>query len=77
MPLPLPTGLAQGDKKLARDTMHAVWSAVERAGVPDLLRLNPFLFGLAKAAPLPNVAAFLFAIRIQSDRVRSAAQDPD
>ena len=26
--------------------------------MPDLLRLNPFLFGLAKAAPIPNVAAF-------------------
>ncbi len=51
-------GLAQGDRKLARDTLHAIWSAVERAGVPDLLRINPFLFGLAKAAPLPNMSAF-------------------
>jgi NTE family protein len=36
-----------------------VWEAVEQAGVPDLLRLNPFLFGLTRMAPLPSVSSLL------------------
>jgi NTE family protein len=51
-------GLARGDRALARQTLSDLWLAVERAGVPDLLRLNPFLAGLAKAAPLQNMRAF-------------------
>ena len=51
-------GLAQGDGELARKALSSVWNAVERAGVTDLLRLNPFLFGLAKAGQMPNMSAF-------------------
>lgn len=51
-------GIAHGDMQVARAAMAAIWSGVERAGVPDLLRLNPVLLGLAKAAPLPNMTAF-------------------
>ncbi len=51
-------GLAQGNAELARETLSSVWNAVERAGVADLLRLNPFLFGLAKAGQMPNMTAF-------------------
>ena len=51
-------GLAKGDGALARETLSAIWHAVERAGVADLLRLNPFLFGLAKAGQMPNMSAF-------------------
>ncbi|MCB1509597.1 MAG: patatin-like phospholipase family protein [Hyphomicrobiaceae bacterium] len=47
-------GLAKGSAELARETLAAVWSSVESAGVPDLLRLNPFWTTFAKAAPLPQ-----------------------
>lgn len=47
-------GLAKGDAELARETLAAVWSSVESAGVPDLLRLNPFWTTFAKAAVLPQ-----------------------
>ncbi|MGI9404298.1 MAG: patatin-like phospholipase family protein, partial [Hyphomicrobium sp.] len=34
-----------------------VWEAVHRAGVPDLLRLNPFLYGLTSSSHLAQVAS--------------------
>ncbi len=46
----LASGLAGGGAQQARDTLKQVWDAVETAGVPDLLRLNPLLFGLSRAA---------------------------
>ncbi|MGI9425506.1 MAG: patatin-like phospholipase family protein [Hyphomicrobiaceae bacterium] len=52
-------GLAKGDARLGLAALADIWSSVERSGVPDLMRLNPFLMGLAKAAPVGNVAAFL------------------
>ncbi len=51
-------GLAHRDNQLAKDALTGVWTAVERAGVSDLMRLNPFLAGLAKAAPIANMSAF-------------------
>ena len=51
-------GIAHADMQQARRALAAIWNGVERAGVPDLLRLNPILFGLAKAAPIPNMTAF-------------------
>ena len=51
-------GLAKGSTALAQETLSAIWYAVEGAGVTDLLRLNPFLFGLAKAGQMPNMTAF-------------------
>ena len=51
-------GVAHGDMQQARSALAAIWNGVERAGVPDLLRLNPILLGLAKAAPIPNMTAF-------------------
>ena len=46
-------------RESAQKTLAAVWQAVERAGVPDLLRLNPFLMSFARAAPVPDLSGFL------------------
>ncbi len=55
----LASGLAAGGAAEARQTLGRVWEAVEAAGVPDLLRYNPFLLGLARAAPMPGVPNML------------------
>jgi NTE family protein len=39
----LAAGLAEGGRRGARAKLRAVWEAVAKAGVPDLLRLNPLL----------------------------------
>ncbi len=41
----LATGLARGGPAAARASLAALWDGVARSGVPDLLRLNPFLAG--------------------------------
>ncbi|HUS97189.1 MAG TPA: patatin-like phospholipase family protein [Hyphomicrobiaceae bacterium] len=48
-------GLAAGDKALARETLTSLWRGIEKAGVPDFVRLNPFLSGFAKSGSLPNI----------------------
>ncbi|MFM9943551.1 MAG: patatin-like phospholipase family protein [Hyphomicrobiaceae bacterium] len=53
----LASGLATGGRTGARDTLRAVWSAVAEAGVPDLLRLNPFLFGMSRSQTLGQMAS--------------------
>ena len=51
----LASGLAAGGAREAQKVLQRVWEAVESAGVPDLLRLNPFLIGLSHAAPMPGM----------------------
>src|SRR5204863_6392064 len=53
----LASGLLGGDRRAARAKLRSVWEAVHKAGVPDLLRLNPFLFGLSRAPQLAHVAS--------------------
>jgi NTE family protein len=53
------SGLATGGPAEAQSTLRSVWEAVEAAGIPDLLRLNPFLFGLSRASPLQSMASLL------------------
>jgi NTE family protein len=53
------SGLALGGRSSARMTLRRVWEAVQRAGVADLVRLNPFLSGLTKAAAASNFSALL------------------
>jgi len=53
----LAAGLLQGDSRAARAKLRSVWEAVHKAGVPDLLRLNPFLYGLSRAPQLAQVAS--------------------
>ncbi len=48
----LAAGLAEGGQPGARAKLRAVWEAVQDAGVPDLLRLNPFLKGLSQSSAM-------------------------
>ena len=50
-------GLAQGSRKAARETLYKIWHAVHQAGVPDLLRLNPFLSPFAPPRALAQVSS--------------------
>ncbi len=53
----LAAGLSEGGKSSARKKLRHVWEAVHKAGVPDLLRLNPFLYGLSRTPHLAQVAS--------------------
>jgi NTE family protein len=55
----LTSGLAQGGNAQARRTLRMVWEAVQEAGVPDLVRFNPFLRGFGRPSSLAPVAAVL------------------
>ena len=55
----LASGLAHGGHAQARRTLRAVWEAVQEAGVPDLVRFNPFLRGFGRPSSLAPVAALL------------------
>ncbi|MGI9478979.1 MAG: patatin-like phospholipase family protein, partial [Hyphomicrobiaceae bacterium] len=48
-------GLASGGRQTARETLEAIWTAVEQAGVPDLTDLNPFLSSLARVGAMANL----------------------
>lgn len=50
------SGLATGDRAVARETLRAVWTAVAEAGVNDLIRLNPFLFSMSRSQTLGQMA---------------------
>ena len=41
----------------ARAKLRAVWEAVAKAGVPDLLRINPWLAGISRSQTLAQVAS--------------------
>ena len=51
------SGLSEGGKSSARAKLRSVWEAVHKAGVPDLLRLNPFLYGLSRAPQMAQMAS--------------------
>jgi NTE family protein len=53
----LAAGLAEGDRARARAKLKAVWEAVAKAGVPDLLRNNPWLAGISRSPALAQVAS--------------------
>jgi NTE family protein len=53
----LADGLAEGGRSAARDRLRAVWEAVIEAGVPDLLRLNPFLYGVSRSSTIGHMAS--------------------
>ena len=50
-------GLAEGGRAGARDRLRGIWEAVIEAGVPDLLRLNPFLYGMSRSPAMGQVAS--------------------
>ncbi len=53
----LADGLAEGGRAGARDRLRSIWEAVLEAGVPDLLRLNPFLYGMSRSPTMGQVAS--------------------
>jgi NTE family protein len=55
----LAVGLADGGPEAARAKLRQVWRAVYDAGVPDFLRMNPFLYGLTRSLALSPVTSFM------------------
>jgi len=55
----LAAGLAGGGREGARAKLRQVWDGVHKAGVPDLIKLNPFLVGLSNSTTLAQMASFL------------------
>ena len=53
----LAAGLAEGGRPAARAKLRAVWEAVAKAGLPDLLRLNPLLAGISRSPTMAQVAS--------------------
>jgi NTE family protein len=53
----LAAGLVENGRAGARTTLRTVWEAVAKAGVPDLLRSNPWLAGISKSNTLAQVAS--------------------
>jgi len=53
----LAAGLSEGGRSSARRKLRHVWEAVHKARVPDLLRLNPFFYGLTSSSHLAKVAS--------------------
>src|SRR5512145_1177761 len=52
----LAAGLLEDGRTGARAKLRAVWEAVAKAGVPDLVRLNPWLAGMSRSNALAQVA---------------------
>ena len=53
----LAAGLAEGGPAGARAKLRAVWEAVAKAGVPDLVRLNPLLAGFTRSQAMQQMAS--------------------
>ena len=53
----LAAGLLEDGRDGARARLRAVWEAVAKAGVPDLVRLNPWLASLSRSNALAQVAS--------------------
>jgi NTE family protein len=51
------SGLSEGGKTSARNKLRGVWEAVHKAGVPDLMRLNPFFYALSRTPQLAQMAS--------------------
>ncbi|MBO0766934.1 MAG: patatin-like phospholipase family protein [Hyphomicrobiaceae bacterium] len=52
----LASGLLEDGRTGARAKLRAVWEAVAKAGVPDLVRLNPWLAGISRSNTLAQMA---------------------
>jgi NTE family protein len=53
----LAAGLLEDGRDGARAKLRAVWEAVAKAGVPDLVRLNPWLASLSRSNALAQMAS--------------------
>jgi len=52
----LAAGLCDGGREGARDKLATVWHSVHKAGVPDLMRFNPFLYSLSRLPAVTQMA---------------------
>jgi len=50
-------GMASGGREGARRALAGIWQALVEAGVPDFIRLNPFLYGLSRSTPMSQMAS--------------------
>ncbi|MGE0629473.1 MAG: patatin-like phospholipase family protein, partial [Hyphomicrobiaceae bacterium] len=85
----LADGLLRDGRQGGRERLRRVWDAVEAAGISDLARLNPFLYGMARASGMSGLGPFvspydfnplgfdplrkLLAASIDFDRIRDEA----
>jgi NTE family protein len=53
----LAAGLAEGGRAGAKAKLRAVWEAVAKAGVSDLLRLNPWLASISRSNTIAQMAS--------------------
>lgn len=52
-------GLSEGGRQTARDMLSGIWHSVHKAGVPDLMRLNPFLYSISRLPAVAQMAGLL------------------
>ncbi len=55
----LACGLAIAGNDGARAKLRKVWEGVHKAGVPDLMRMNPFLYSLSRSPTMAQMASLL------------------
>ncbi len=55
----LASGLLGGGRQAGREKLQAVWQGVYKLGVPDLMRLNPFLYSLSRLPAVAQMASLL------------------
>ncbi len=53
----LAAGIADGGRAGGRARLRAVWESVVESGVPDLLRLNPFLASLSRSQTMGQIGS--------------------
>jgi NTE family protein len=52
----LVSGLLEGTREHARHKLFKIWEAVNKAGIPDLGKINPFLAGLSRPNSMSQIA---------------------
>ena len=50
-------GLLEGSRENARHKLFKIWEAVNKYGIPDLGKINPFLAGLSRPHSMPQIAS--------------------
>ncbi|MCB1519869.1 MAG: patatin-like phospholipase family protein [Hyphomicrobiaceae bacterium] len=55
----LAAGLAEGGRAGAQAKLRQIWTAVYKAGVPDFLRMNPFLYSLTRSSALSQMTSLM------------------
>ena len=55
----LAAGLAEGGRQGAREKLREVWARVVKAGVTDLMRMNPFLYSLTRSSAMSQMTSLM------------------